>query len=264
MKKTVENRTMSTVLDELNVLVDRYNEATIEERAELDIAHKKLVEEYNTLSLLNAYATCMRDENPLVELAKMYSYETVSVKDKVHNETIDGVMTSSVTRSVNEGNKNFDIVKFIEWTAERNKCVAAQKDWSAKIRAARNSIEAEWKKFFSGKGETSTLSVGKAKKMLQEMFDSLVFIAGESGKNAFIANGKIARYVIGFANTRKSSKSDGKVDITGNVLSRATWNQLFLDIMHMAATGKTYEVIYGEPEEDAADAETATEETTAE
>ena len=262
MSKKVETRTMANVLAELNASVDAYNAATDAERAELTLTHKKLVQEFNELSLLSAYAGFMREDNPLVALAKTYYYDTVSVKDAVHNEVIDGVMTSNVTRSVKDGKKKFDVVKFIEWTEEHNRSVAAARDWKAKVLVARNSIETEWKKFFSGKGETAKLSVGKTKKVLQEMFDALVFIAGETGKNAFIADGKIARFMIGFANSRKDSAVDGNVTITGNVLPRSTWQALLLDIMHMAATGKTYEVIYGEPEEATdADADADSEET---
>ena len=252
--KNAENRTMSVVLEELNASVDKYNLATDSvERVQLSVEHKNLVQEYNELSLLNAYAGFMKDETPLVALAKAYYYPTVSVKDAVHNEVVDGVQQSSVTRSVKEGDKKFDVVKFIEWTEERNKSVAAQKDWKSKVGSARNSIETEWKKFFAAKGDSHAMSVGKAKKALQEMFDALVFIAGASGKNAVIANGDVAKWVLGFANSRKDAKVDGNITITGSVLPRQTWNTLLLDILHKAVTGKTYDIIFGEPEEDAAE-----------
>lgn len=251
-KQTTENRTMSIVLAELNASVDKYNLATDAiERANLAAEHKVLVQEYNELSLLNAYATFMKDENPIVALANAYYYDTVSVKDNVHNEVgDDGVMTSSVTRSVNDGTKKLDITKFVDWTEERNKSVAAAKDWKSKMLAARNSIETEWKKFFDSKGDTHSMSVGKTKKALQAMFDALVFIPSESGKNAIIANGDIAKWVLGFANNRKDTKADGNVNIVGNVLPRSTWNTLALDVLHKAVTGKTYEIIFGEPEEE--------------
>lgn len=248
--KNAENRTMSIVLEELNASVDKYNLATeAMERVQLGVEHKNLVQEYNELSLLSAYAECMAEENPLIALAKMYYYDTVSVKDNVHNEVVDGVQKSSVTRSVNEGCKKLDVVKFIEWTQERNKSVAAAKDWKSKTLAARTAVENEWKKFFAAKGDTHAMSVGKTKKALQAMFDSLVFVASETGKNAIIANGDIAKWVLGFANSRKDSKVDGNIAITGSVLPKATWNTLLLDILHKAVTGKTFEIIIGEPEE---------------
>ena len=252
MKTIIEGRTMSVVRKELDASVDKYNLSTnAQERVQLAADHKKFVEEYNNLSMLSAYADCMKDENPLVALAKAYYYDTVSVKDAVHNEVVDGVQTSSVTRSVQDGNKKLNIVKFIEWTEEHNKSIAAGKDWRTKMEAARAVVENEWKKFFAAKGDTHAVSIGKTKKALQDMFDSLVFIKTETGKNAVIANGDIAKWVIGFANSRKDSKADGKITITGNVLPKATWATLQMDILHKAVTGKTFDIIFGDPEEDA-------------
>lgn len=119
------------------------------------------------------------------------------------------------------------------------------------MEAARAVVENEWKKFFAAKGDTHAVSIGKTKKALQDMFDSLVFIKTETGKNAVIANGDIAKWVIGFANSRKDSKADGKITITGNVLPKATWATLQMDILHKAVTGKTFDIIFGDPEEDA-------------
>ena len=253
MKKT-ENRTMATVLEELNNSVDKYNEATnAAERVNLAVEHKNLVQEYNELSLLNSYAEFMKEDKPLVALAKAYYYKTVNVKDAVHNEVVDGVQRSSVTRSVKESDKKLDIIKFIDWTEERNKSVAAAKDWKIKIAAARNSIENEWKKFFASNKDSHSMSIGKAKKALQAMFDALVFIPSETGKNAVIANGNIAKWVLGFANNRKDAKVDGEIVITGNVLPRATWNALQLDILHAAVAEKTLDIVYGEPEDEASD-----------
>lgn len=266
MEKIAENRTMSIVLKELNASVDKYNLATdAMERVQLAVEHKNLAAEYNELSLLSAYADFMKAESPLVALAEAYYYATVSVKDNVHNEVVDGVQKSTVTRSVNEGCKKLDVTKFIEWTAERNKSVAADKAWKTKMGAARNSIENEWKKFFAAKGDQHAMSIGKTKKALQAMFDALVFIPCENNadKNAIIADGNIAKWVLGFANSRKDTKADGAIAITGSVLPRATWNTLCLDILHKAVTGKSFEIIYGEPEEEAARAVKKTEETKA-
>lgn len=254
MKNVSENRTMSVVLAELNASVDQYNATPLSDantRVELALNHKKLVEEYNGLSLLNAYATCMKAEKPVIALAQMYYYDVISVKDNAHNEVVDGAMQSSVTRSVNDSTKKLDVTKFIEWTEECNKSVAADKTWKVKMGAARNSIETEWKKFFTSKGDSPALSVGKTKKALQSMFDALVFVATETNKNAIIANGDIAKWVIAFANSRKDSKVDGNINIVGSVLPKPTWNTLCLDVLHMAVTGKVFEITYGDPEENA-------------
>ena len=254
MSKKIENRTMSVVLEELNNSVDKYNlAADAAERNQLALEHKNLVQEYNELSLLSAYAEFMTAEVPLVALAKAYYYETVSVKDKVHNEVVDGVAKSSVTRSVVDGDKKLDIAKFIEWTEERNKSVAASKDWKTKVGAARSSIENEWKRFFESKVDKKDISIGKVKKATQAAFDALVFIPCENDKdkNAIIANGDVAKALIAFANSRKDAKVDGKITIKGEILPRNTWNVLLLDALHNVVEGKKYELSYGLEEEDA-------------
>lgn len=259
----IENRTMSVVLDELNKSVDKYNESTDNaEKVQLALQHKALVQEYNELSLLNAYAGFMNDETPLVALAKAYYYDTVNTKDTPHNEVVNGVMKSTVTRSVTESSKKLDIAKFIEWTEERNKSVAADKSWRVKIGLARNSIETEWKKFFASKAEKKDISIGKVKKATQAAFDALVFIPCENNKdkNAVIADGDIAKALIAFANTRKDSKVDGKVNIEGTILSRQTWNILLLDALHLAVEGKKYKILYGTEEEAKANSKNATSE----
>lgn len=253
MKNTVENRTMSVVLEELNNSVDKYNLAGADEKNQLAIEHKNLVQEYNELSLLSAYAEFMSAEVPLVALAKAYYYETVSVKDKVHNEVVNGVAKSSITRSVVEGEKKLDIAKFIEWTEERNKSVAASKDWRTKVGAARSSIENEWKRFFASNADKKDISIGKVKKAAQAAFDALVFIPCENNKdkNAIIADGDVAKGLIAFANSRKDARVDGVIKIKGEILPRNTWNVLLLDALHNVVEGKKYELVYGLEDEDA-------------
>lgn len=258
MEKNVKNRTMSVVREELDASVDKYNLATdAAVRNQLALEHKTLVEEFNQLSLLSAYATFMQAELPIVALAKAYYYTALSVKDNAHNEVINGVVKSTVTRSVKEVDKKLDLVKFIDWTEERNKSVAFAKDWRTKIGVARSSIENEWKKFFASKAEKKDISIGKVKKATQEAFDALVFIPCENNKdkNAIIADGDIAKALIAFANSRKDARVDGKVAITGNILPRATWNVLLLDALHSAVEGKKYTLVFGDGEDETADAD---------
>ena len=257
MKKSIENRTMSAILEELNNSVDTYNLTPTSEvvaRAELADNHKKLVDEYNKVSLLNAYADCMSADIPVVALAKMYYYDTVSTKDTVHNEVdpVTRAKKSNITRSVVEGCKKLDVAKFIEWTEECNKCVAASKEWKSKVFAVRNSIENEWKRFFASKADKKDISISKVKKAMQEAFDALVFIPceGNANKNAVIATGDVAKFVIAFANSRKDSKVEGVVKITGEILPRKSWCTLLLDVLHMTVEKKSYELVYGTEVED--------------
>ena len=253
MKKSVENRTMSIVLEELNVSVDNYNEASAEERVQLALTHKNLVTEYNELSLLSAYANFMKAEVPVIALAKAYYYDTVSVKDTVHNEVINGVQTSSVTRSVVEGVKKLDVTKFIIWTEERNKSVAATKTWKAEVGTARRSIENEWKKFFASKSDEKKLSIGSVKKATQKAFDAIVFVPCENdkSKNAIIANSDIAKVLIAFANKLQDKFIEGKLELEGTILHPQTWNMLLLTALHMAVENKNITLAYGTEIEDA-------------
>ena len=251
MKKTVENRTMSVVLAELNASVDSYNLATeTATKAELTVAQKKLVEEYNTLSMYSTYGACIKEKQPILALAKAYNYDTVSIKDTPHTEVIEGVQHSSITRSVKDGDKRLDLVKFIEWTEEHNKSVASDRYWKVKTEEARGFVVDQWRKFFASKGDTHTVSIGQTKKKLQAMVDALVFIKTESDKNAVVVNNDCAKWVLGFANSRKDSRVEKNVVITGNILQRSTWAALLMDVMHKLATGKDYELIFGDPEED--------------
>ena len=255
MKKSVENRTMSIVLAELNASVDSYNSAsTPAEKASLSVAQKLLVEEYNTMSMLSAYAACMKEPQPILALAKTYYFDVVSTKDTLHNEVIEGVQHSSVTRSVKDGVKRLDLVKFIEWTEEHNKSVASDRYWKTKTEEARACIIEQWKKFFASKGDTHTMSIGQTKKKLQAMADALVFIKTETDKNAVVVDNSCAKWMLGFANNRKDSKAETGVAITGNILNKSTWSVLIMDMMHKLATGKDYELIYGDPEESAEEA----------
>lgn len=247
-------RTMDTIRTELDNSVEKYNLATdTAERIKLAAEHKTLVEEYNKLSLLSTYAKCMAAELPLVEFAKAYYYTAISVKDAAHEEVINGVSKTLMTRSVKDGDKKLDVTKFIEWTEERNKSVAAAKDWKTKTNAARNAVITEWKKYLESKGDSHAVSNSAIKRAVQDMFDSLVFIKSETGKNAVIATGAIAKWLVSMANSRKDAKVDKNVVITGNILPMATWRTLLLDVLHIAVTGKKFAIVYGDPEGEAQD-----------
>lgn len=254
MENSVKNRTMSIVLEELNNSVDKYNESSDAiERVQLATEHKKLIAEYNELSLLSAYAGFMKAEVPVMALAKAYYYNTVKTHDTVHNEVVDGVQTSSVTRSVKEDIKKLDVTKFIEWTEERNKSVAAIKGWKAEVGAARRSIENEWKKFFASKSDEKKLSIGSVKKATQKAFDAIVFVPCENDKdkNAIIANSDIAKVLIAFANKLQDKFIEGKLKLEGTILHPQTWSMLLLTALHMAVENKNITLAYGTEIEDA-------------
>lgn len=252
--------TLEQLRDELNDSIDAYNTSTdIKERVEMQVEHKKIVDAYNELSLHTTYALCLKDENPIIKLAQTYYYETISVSDKPHKSEVDGVIKSTLTRGISDGNKKLNVVKFIEWAAECNTNVTADIKWRSTMDSARKVVETQWKKFFESGKDSHSMSIGKTKKALQEMFDALVYIKSETGKNAIIANGTVAKWVLGFSNTRKDFKEDGKVKVTGSILSKQTWATLLLDILHMVVEKKTFDIVYGEEDAETEEVETEAE-----
>lgn len=262
MKKNeaYENMTMDEIMAELEVKVSDYNLATTaEEKVDLTVECNALVEKYNELSLLHTYAECLKAELPIVALAKAYYYPIVKTKDAPHTEVVNGKSKTTLTRSIQEGVKKMNLVKFLEWTEEGNKCAAASKTWRVPVSKARSVVTEQWVKFFASGKDSHSMSIGKTKKALQEMFDALVFIPTESGKNAVIATNSTAKYVLAFANKRNDSLVDGNVKITGTILSQQTWATLLMDILHNTVENKEYEIIVGDDEDD-----TKTEDTKAE
>ena len=258
MKKMFESKTMAEIRAELSESVDKYNlSQNADERVELAMLHKDMVQAYNELSLLSAYGKCLAAEHPVVALAKTYYYDTISIKDTPHNAEVNGVMRSSITRSISDSNAKLNLTKFITWTAECNKNVAADKKWAEVVESSRKVAETEWKKYFVSKGDTHSFSTKKVKEAIQRMFDAVVFINSESGKNAVIATGDIAKWVIANANERKDSKVDTGVNLKTVVLSKARWSVLQMDALHMAVEGKSFDIVYGEEEPDADEAPAA-------
>lgn len=251
--KDIEKMTMDQILEALEENVSDYNISTnAEERVDLAVEQKALVEKYNELSLLKTYAECMAEDKPIIALAKAYYYPVISVKDAVHSEVnSEGKKITSVTRSIKEGDKKLNLFKFIEWAEECNKNVTESKRWRTDLAKVRLGIEDQWKAFFATKKDSKSISIGKTKKALQEAIDALVYVKAEKGDfNAVIATNDTAKWLIAFANTRKDKKEDGIVNITGTILSKQQWATLMMDILHMTVEGKQYVITLGHEDED--------------
>ena len=94
------------------------------------------------------------------------------------------------------------------------------------------------------------MSKNKVKGALQSAFDALVFVKSETGKNAVIADGKQAGYVVAAAADAKAGLNDaGSVAFTLEFLKGKKWQDLLMHVLHMAVEGKTYDIVYGDPEE---------------
>lgn len=251
-----EGRTLDIIRNELNEDVDSYNLSTnADERADLEVTMKALVDEWNELSLLTAYSSFLEDAQPLVAFGKAYTYATISTKDNKHKEVVNGVKRSVSTRSVEDGFRQMSVTKFLNWAKESNRVLAADKLWMDKFGAAREEVNKQWKRIFMSKAESSELKIGQMKRALQAFFDALVFIetAGGSGKNALVATGDMAKYALGVSNVRKVDLKEKTQKVQN--MSSNLWEQIAMDIWHQVCANKTYEVVIGDeqPEEEADD-----------
>ncbi len=251
-----EGRTLEIIRNELMAKVDQYNLSTnADERAELEVAMKALVEEWNELSLLTAYSSFLDDAQPLVAFGRAYTYATISTKDNKHKEVVNGVKRSVSTRSVEDGFRQMSVTKFLAWAKESNRVLAADNLWIAKWGAAREEVNKQWKRIFSSKGENSELKIGQMKRALQNLFDALVFIEAEggSGKNAMVATGDMAKYALGVSNVRKVDLASKTQKVQN--MSTQLWEQIGMDIWHQVCANKSYTIVIGdeEPEEEAED-----------
>lgn len=247
-----EGRTLDTIRTELVDAVDRYNLSSDNtERSDLEITMKNLVEEWNELSLLTAYASFVEDAQPLVAFGKAYTYATISTKDHPHKEVVGGVKRTVHTLSVEDGVKQLSVTKFLNWAKESNRVLATDPLWLAKWNAAREEVNKQWKRVFAAKGENSELKIGQMKRTLQALFDALVFIeaAGGSGKNALVADGDLAKYALGVSNERKVDLAAKTLKVQN--MSSQKWEQIGMDIWHMVCSAKTYEVVIGDEEPEA-------------
>lgn len=252
-KKNTEARTMSVVLEEIKLSIDKLNAAKFDEKPDIEVALTNLEKEYNELSMLNSWGEFVAAENPMVAFAKAYSYPVIGHKTVPHRETVNGakvvtytcVMDTTKTRLLN-------VAEFVEWNEERGVQVVHDTNWRGALADARESVIAQWKAFFAAKGDTRKVSIGKMKKALQTMVDALVFIPGESGNNAVIVKSDIAKAVFAFSNSRK----DG---LQGTVMAGGTWKKLQMDVLHAVVEGKEFTITYGDPVEEEAEAEAETE-----
>lgn len=246
-------RTLAIIRNELNASVDKFNESKDPaERNKLKTEHTALKTEFDKLSLHTAYSTFFQDATPVVAMAKAFYYESVNVQYKAVEDTVNGVLQSVEMGSIKDVEKRLDMVKFIVWTEERNKCVAHDKNWRAVLNKSRDAINAEWKKFMESE-DGYKMNKTAVKKALQSAFDALAFIPCENDKdkNAIIATGKVADYVIAKAPQGKVNSKDKKPEFTLNFLNNKNWIEILADVLHMTVENKDYTVIYGEPEEEA-------------
>lgn len=241
-------KTCEEIRAELAELVDKYNESTDPvEKAEITLTEKKLEELYAQTSFHKEYTECSHAEYPIVELAKRFTYKTVTAQLKPHKITVNGKLMNVTSQSLVDGEKKFDVQKFIEWAIEGNTPVC-KPNWKTAINDCRLAVEKEWKKFFASKGDTTAFSKKAVKTACQAMFDALIFVPCENDKekNANMATSEFAKWLIGTAIESKSFRnSSGEITLSAEVLSRKRWGNLLLEVLHMSVKDKEFTVSYG-------------------
>lgn len=256
----IEKLTKEQVYDLLEEKVTAINEGIEDDdlRIKTDAECKELCKRYNELSMLTIYGICVKAKYPVLSFAQTYYFPTIKTTDKLTKELDEdtGKERRRIMRSIEEGEKRLDLFHFLEWAEGLNKKVTADKHWRVACNATRNSIESEWKKVFKSDAKNNEIGFGTIKKNLQEMYNALLFIPSEKGNNRVMATGAVARYLFGFANTRKDSRTkEGDIKITKSVLSTKQWVTLVLDALHETVKDKDYApkdlgLEYGSDEED--------------
>jgi hypothetical protein len=251
--ENIKKRTLTIIRNELNESVDKFNECRdAAERIKLKVEHDKLKKEFELLSLHDAYTTFFKDAVPVLAMAKAFYYASVNVQYKPVDELVDGVLQSVEMGSIKDTEKRLDLMKFLAWTEERNKCVAHDKNWKSVLNKSRDAINAEWRKFMESE-DGYKMNKTAIKKALQNAFDALAFIPCENNKdkNVLMATGKVADYVIAKAPQGRVNSKDKKPEFTLNFLNNKNWIEILVDVLHMTVENKDYTIIYGEPEEEA-------------
>lgn len=235
-----EKRTLDVILAEMNTVVNNYNELDMADvsRVTLKKQASDLAKEYNELSMLTVYATCLEDKLPVKAFVEAGTYKTKRVKESAIKEPDkDGSLHLKLVCAVEDGKPaNLDLMKFLEWAAAKNKQAAHSADWRIKIAEAKDVIRDSYRKSFASNGDTHKLSIKKLKSVLQDMFDALIFIPTEKGENSVRATGDIAKNFREFAT--KTNTKLVESDKLGEVLPGDVWNALVMKNLKAAVEGK--------------------------
>lgn len=245
-----KSMTMPEVKAALEEAVNSYNKSTdAAERTKLEIEAKDLVAQYNAISLLTDYAKFMADDKPVVAIAKAYKCPTIGVKFAIADALVEGKAKKVKVASVEDSTKTHNLIDFLEWAEKHNKKVAASADWKSKMEEARTAINGEFQKKMESE-DGYKISKTVIKNSLQSVFDSIVFIAGEtSGKNAIYPTKDGVNIIDALAAELKESIDNGEVEFTLQFLGKSKWRTLLFKVLHMSVKGKKLNYIYGDPEE---------------
>lgn len=253
---------MSEIRATLDKNIEAWNKSEdVTEKITLKGDIKDAVQAYNELSMLTVYADCLNSEQPMLAFIKAYYYPIIRlketlVKDKDSEGRLTAYMSLSITETDNKGNllySNLDMVKFLDWTADRNKLAANAKDWKCKLLKARNSIIADIEKHKNSK-DGKAISKANTKRAFQDSFDALIFIPCEKAKdkNAVIASGKLIEDAPFLSAQMIEKCVNGSPDFEVKYFTADYWYKTVFKYLHMAVEGKDLKVtLYDDAEETA-------------
>lgn len=251
----VEGKTLEQLKKELVDIVEKHNlSESTSERVKLKVEAEKVKNEHNKVSKMDAYAECLKAENPMLAFAKMYTYNVVSIGNDKKTDTLSVKTENPSGAKLTEV---FNLWDFVETCESMNKQVTAALDWKSKAAKTQKTLIENVQKYIEDGTEKD---VAGLKAALQEMFNSIVMVAGESGNNAVIATSKQARLIYmtcGRMNAKNLQAMFGR---------ESSWQAQAFTFLHCAVANKDITCTYGDSEPVAAidEDEADTEETAAE
>ena len=243
--------TLETIRKDIEVRISAYNEAL----AKNDFARMNALENeikecekmYAEESMHEVIAGCRKTKDPMLEAIRVYSYGVLS--HQIVRE--DGAVTGM--KLVDDRTKQLDLLKLCnilganhlwEYKIERFGnllCMRAAtelglQDWQIKrierLYYYHNIIQKEE----LGAIPTSNTQICK---LLQEVIDSILFTAGDTGKNIYRCNNHDVAYLL-----MCYTKRNGKKKLTVEVAKTAYVRRIVMDVMHRIVIGGVYDLKY--------------------
>lgn len=237
VSENMQGRTLEVIVSDINTKVDALNaEKEMAKRITIEAEVDGLIKEYNDLSLLTAYATCKAEAMPIMALAKMCKYSTVSKKKTPSIELVDGASKRVEVFAVTKKDTVLNVLKFIKWLEERN--FKMPEGWIGRMSAVKAEVIDQWKAFDDSQGDEHVFNKKKLRRLVQAMVNDMGFIPGEKGGNALVVKNEHINTLIKYANEKTGVQS-------GKTLSAKNWDGHLMTILNGLATGAVFENSYG-------------------
>lgn len=254
---TTKVYTTKTAQGELEQLVSTFNSTEdVKVMAETSAKIAEVCKEYNTASMNETFAKALKatDTHPILALARMFKYKTVSPKTKAETVTVDEDNVKIVnTIELKWGARELDMFAFIDYAVTCKRPVTHSEDWKGEVIKARLEIEKAWKNFFSDEKskddkskDNKFISVSAMKRTLQTALDAIVFVPTENNpdKNALVVTNIMAKRAFAFCNKRESSKELDSFNVTYKICDTREFNKNFFDMVKDMVHEKCYTITY--------------------